>query len=164
MVDFDNPFVRRLRVVHLPYRAPAKKRSFFVGFPQGRQDRGSNFAAAKVAAAFPLKSRQRFLPLQKDLRELAIITPQAKPRFCAAGLNLRIPALLRKGECAGAITVANCPRRGKPRGQPQGVPAGCSSLSRRFLLSVQKKTCELFYSFPSDCGVTEKVLEMPSRA
>ena len=30
--------------------------------------------------------------------------------------------------------------------------------------SVRKETCEPFYSFPSDCGVTEKVLEMPSRA
>ena len=69
----------------------------------------------------------RLTPLHrggKD-RELSIM-PQGKSHLSAAGLNLPILRLMRKSECAGAINVANCPRRGKPRGQPKGVSAGVS--------------------------------------
>ena len=82
----------------------------------------------------------------------------------AAVLNLRIPALLRKSETARAkmLPLARC--REKPNAEPM-ANVGFLFPSRNFFLSVQKEIREYFYSsFPSDCGVTEKVLEIPSRA
>ena len=69
-------------------------------------------------------------------QSLLSITRASKIAFCASAPHLRIPAFLRKRECAGVINVANCPRRGKPIVSRSAACNGCSSPSRRFFSSV----------------------------
>ena len=65
--------------------------------------------------------------------------PQAKPRFCAAVLNLPTLWLLRKSECAGA-KLLRLPAQRKTGGQPQsGVPAGFSKKSSVYFCQFKKK-------------------------
>ena len=115
--------------------------------------------------SFPCKGipRRSFLPPRDDVRKGSLaISHKNATHFCgifagearmgarslaqgrfpsASAPHLRIPALMRKGECAGAINVANCPRRGKPAVSRKACQRVFFSLTR-FYASVRGKTCE----------------------
>ena len=184
-------------------------------FAKRRAALAINHAASKVALAIMTLRKEVCLPLRAPIcrargfckkahRPCYEILCASKITFCASAPHLRIPALMRKGECAGATTVATAraeENRTQSLWRTLGFPSThdfyqlpqplakkicfakifCEEEERAFsaycpalpnsrvvrsvpTTSVRKETCEPFYSFPSDCGVTEKVLEMPSRA
>ena len=98
-------------------------------------DEGSNKETIPVLSPSSVPSGQ--LPPKGKPYALPIM-PQGKSHLSAAVLNLPTPRLMRKGECAGAINVANRPRRGKLRGQAQPCPRGVPPLTTFFRVSSRK--------------------------
>ena len=86
-------------------------------FAKRRTALAINHAASKVALAIMTLRKEGCLPLRAPIcrsrgfckkahRPCYEILCASKITFCASAPHLRIPALMRKGECAGATTVA----------------------------------------------------------